>query len=113
MVVPLQGFRLVDLPGQLPAWLALLDGVDIRFGSVDSIAEMAADPQVRHREMIVMIDAPARGKHRTLGIAIKLSETPGTIPKLPARFGEHTDEVLAELGYLSPEIAEFRDSGVV
>jgi len=94
-------------------WLALLDGVDICFGPVNSIAEMAADPQVRHREMIVTIDDPARGTQRTLGIPIKLSETPGRIRTPPAAFGEHTDEVLSEVGYSSAEIGEFRKSGVV
>jgi len=93
--------------------LALLDGVDICFGPVNSIAEMAADPQVRHREMIVTIDDPARGTQRTLGIPIKLSETPGRIRTPPAAFGEHTDEVLSEVGYSSAEIGEFRKSGVV
>jgi len=67
---------------------------------------MLADPQVRHREMIVTIDDPTRGKQRTLGMPITLSDTPGGIRKPPATFGEHTDEVLAEIG-------KFRETGVV
>jgi crotonobetainyl-CoA:carnitine CoA-transferase CaiB-like acyl-CoA transferase len=66
--------------------LGAIRRVDICFGPVDSIAEKAADPQLRHRELIVAIDDPTRGKHWTLGLPIKPSET---------------------------EIARFRKSGVV
>jgi crotonobetainyl-CoA:carnitine CoA-transferase CaiB-like acyl-CoA transferase len=44
---------------------------------------------------------------------IKLSDTPGGIRTPPATFGEHTDEVLAEIGYSGAEIGKFRETGVV
>jgi crotonobetainyl-CoA:carnitine CoA-transferase CaiB-like acyl-CoA transferase len=90
-------------------WLAIFEGVDICFGPVNSLAEMEDNPQVRHREMVVTID----GQQRALGIPIKLSDTPGSIRLPPATFGQHTAEVLAEVGYSAAEIADFQQSGVV
>jgi len=49
---------------------------------------------------------------RQLGVPIKLSETPGTLRSGPPRFGEHTDEVLAGIGYTPAEIAALHDKGV-
>ena len=50
---------------------------------------------------------------KLLGIPLKLSETPGTIRRPPPRLGEHTDEILAELGYSAAKIDELRQEGVV
>ncbi len=94
-------------------WIEDLRGVEICFGPVNGLAEMERDPQVLHREMVVTIDDPRRGPVRSLGIPIKLSATPGTIRSAPAAFGEHTDQVLGELGYSAAEVAALRESGVV
>lgn len=94
-------------------WLQELRGVEICFGPVSSITEVEQDPQVLHREMVVTLDDPRRGPVRTLGIPIKLSATPGSIRTLPAAFGEHTDQVLAEIGLSGAEVADLRNSGVV
>jgi formyl-CoA transferase len=50
---------------------------------------------------------------KTLGLAVKLSETPGAVTRAAPTLGQHTDEVMAELGCSAAEIAELRQAGVV
>ena len=70
------------------------------------------DPQALHRNMV--IDMEYNGtKYKDKGIAIKMSETPGTIRMMPPTQGQHTDEILAELGYDSEQIAQLREKGVI
>lgn len=63
------------------------------------------------RGLVAEVDVDGRPP-RVFGVPIKLSETPGRVERRPPRFGEHTDEVLAELGLSAPEIAELRAKGV-
>jgi len=71
-------------------------------------ALLIADPQVRYRGMIV-----EHGGTLTLGTPVKLSDTPASLRTAPAKFGEHTESVLAGLGYRAEEIARLRRDGVV
>ena len=63
--------------------------------------------------MTVDIEHPALGVLRQAGIPIELAETPGAIRTPPPLLGEHSDAVLAELGYRPEDIDRFRDSGVI
>lgn len=90
-------------------WLAELGDLEICFGPVNDVAQMLADPQLRHRGMIV--DQP--GGPPTLGNPIKLSETPPSLRTPPPQFGEHTEEVLGELGFDAAAIERLRGGGVV
>jgi len=71
------------------------------------------DPQVRHRNMLVEVDHPVAGRVKQVGIAIKLSDTPGSIRSLGPYLGQHTDEILSGLGYSPEQIAQLREKGVV
>src|SRR5207249_4465743 len=93
----------------MAAWVAELADLDICFGPVATLGEALADPQVRHRGMVVELD----GGRRTLGNPIKLSDTPPTIRTPPPALGEHTDAVLASLGYSRGDIEGLRARGVV
>src|SRR5436190_120409 len=93
----------------MAAWVAELADLEICFGPVATLGEALADPQVRHRGMVVELD----GGRRTLGNPIKLSDTPPTIRTPPPELGEHTDAVLAALGYSRADIAGLRARGVV
>src|SRR5262249_61210882 len=75
-------------------WYDLLVKADVCVGKVYDVEEMAHDPQVNHRQMIVDIQHPTHGTVRQFGIAIKMSETPGHIRRAPPVSGEHTDDVL-------------------
>jgi crotonobetainyl-CoA:carnitine CoA-transferase CaiB-like acyl-CoA transferase len=105
-------FRAAFRQKTLAEWVAELGTKDICFGPVNGIADMLADPQVRHRGMVVEYETAA-GRTVMPGPPVKLSETPATIRTPPATFGEHTDLVLAGLGFDPGAIAALRARGVV
>jgi len=83
-------------------------------GPVNSIDEVFADPQILQREMLQHIPHPglAAGEVRLAGFPVKLSATPPSARRHPPRLGEHTDEILRELGYTSSETDELIASRV-
>ena len=94
-------------------WYDMLVKADVCVGKVYDVEEMVTDPQVLHRRMIVDIQHPRHGTVREVGIAIKLSDTPGTIRAAAPTPGEHTDDVLKTLGVPSAEISALRTKGVI
>ena len=89
-------------------WFNQLKALDIEIGPVNTPEEAFSDPQVLHRQMVLEVEHPIKGKTRQLGIPIKLSETPGEV-RHPAPFiGQDTQEVLQELGYTRAQIEELR-----
>ena len=94
-------------------WLKALEAAGVPAGPIYDLGQVYEDPQVRARQMIVETDHPAAGQISNIGIPVKLSETPGTIRQRAATLGEHTDEILAELGHDAATIARLRDARVV
>ncbi|PIW40497.1 MAG: CoA transferase, partial [Chloroflexi bacterium CG15_BIG_FIL_POST_REV_8_21_14_020_46_15] len=94
-------------------WFELLTEKDIPVGKVYTLDEVFSDPQVIHRQMVIEVEHPTLGKVRQLGIVPRLSDTPGKVRSLSPLLGEHTDEVLASLGYRKGEIDKLRKEGVV
>jgi len=94
-------------------WVELLRQADVPVAPVYSLDEVFDDPQMLHRKMVLEFDHPKMGKVRQVGISIKLSDTPGEVRSLAPLAGEHTDEILAALGYSKEKIAELRESGAV
>ena len=79
-------------------WMDVFGREDACVSPVLSLSEMAADPQVVHREMIIEVDDEKLGRSRTIGIPVKFSRTPGRIRRSAPSLGEHTAEVLSMLG---------------
>ena len=73
---------------------------DAMVGPVNTYAEVFRDPQVLHNEMVVAFDSPD-GEVRTSGVPLRFSRTPGAVRRPPPACGEHTVEILAELGITS------------
>jgi formyl-CoA transferase len=92
--------------------MEILNQHDIPCGPILSIKELAYEPSLRASGTVVEVDHPTRGKYLTVGNPIKLSDSPTEVTRSPL-LGEHTDEVLAELGFSAQAIASLRAEGAV
>jgi crotonobetainyl-CoA:carnitine CoA-transferase CaiB-like acyl-CoA transferase len=95
-------------------WMQHLEGLDVCVGPVNDLAEAMSDPQALARGMVVTEAIPGVGEWTSVGNPIRLSRAPGDVTARPAPFmGEHTEEVLVELGLGPDEIATMRSSGAI
>jgi crotonobetainyl-CoA:carnitine CoA-transferase CaiB-like acyl-CoA transferase len=94
-------------------WMEDLKDLDVCIGKVLHLDETFKDPQVVQRRMVTEFVDPKKGKMKLLSSPVKLSETPPDIRRRPAEFGEHTEEVLKELGFKEEEIRRMKREGVV
>ena len=90
----------------------ILNKYDIPCGPILSMKELAEEPSLRETGTIVEVDHPDRGPYLTVGNPIKLSDSP-TIVKRSPLLGEHTEEVLSQLGYSGEQIASLRAERVI
>lgn len=95
------------------AWLACFDAAGVPAGPVLSVAQVMAHPQLAARDMIVAMSHPDAGLVRSVGPPVRLEGTPAAPRRAPPRLGEHTAEVLAEIGYSAAEVTALRQTGVV
>ncbi|HUS82156.1 MAG TPA: CaiB/BaiF CoA-transferase family protein [Dehalococcoidia bacterium] len=94
-------------------WTALFKGIDACVAPVQSLAEAVDDPHNRFREMVVEVEHPTEGKVPQVGIATKLSDTPGRVRSPSPRPGQHTGAVLAEIGLSAAEVAALKKNGTI
>ena len=90
-----------------------LIAADVLTAPVNEIPEAVEDPQIRHNQMIVTTEHPTLGPIRVTGVPIHFHGTPGSVRKPPPLLGQHTEEILTELGYRSGEIAKLVASAAV
>lgn len=96
----------------LEEWVEFFAECDICFSPVREYDELLTDPHIQAREMLVKTEINNQELLLT-GIPVKLSDTPGIIEKRFPAWGEHTDRILAELGYSSAEINALKEQGVI
>jgi formyl-CoA transferase len=90
----------------------ILNAHDIPCGPILSMKEIAEEPSLRKTGTVVEVDHPTRGTYLTVGNPIKMSDSPSDVKRSPL-LGEHTDEILAELGFGANEIAALRTEKVI
>jgi formyl-CoA transferase len=109
---PLVADRLRTEPRQY--WIDRLTAAGVPCGSVRNLQELFDDPQLGAREMIARVEHATIGQLRTLGVPVKLSESPGAVKTAPPTLGQHTDAVLErDLGFSASAIAALREQRVI
>ena len=86
---------------------------NVPVGPINGLDEVFADPVVRHLGLIAEVDHPVAGRVRAPGIPVRMSGTPPSVRARPPLLGEHTDAVLADLGYTAAEVAALRRDGAI
>ncbi|MGE5445637.1 MAG: CaiB/BaiF CoA transferase family protein [Ignavibacteriales bacterium] len=94
-------------------WLERLRKYDVPCAPLYTLEEVFEDPQVQYLDMPVELNHPQMGLVRLSGSAIRLSETPISHRLAPPTLGEHTEEILRELGYDDGMIERWRQRGVI
>lgn len=94
-------------------WIESLNKAGIPCGKINSIDQVFASPQIKHLGMAKDVVSQERGATQLVGQPMTLSRTDSAIKHPPPTMSQHTDEVLAEMGYSSDEIKSFKDNGVV
>ncbi len=113
--------RLMDIFAEVESWtktmtkfeaMDAMNKYDIPCGPILSMKEIAEEPSLRATGTIVEVDHPERGKYLTVGNPIKLSDSPTDVERSPL-LGEHTEQVLEQLGYSADQIAMLRAEHVI
>ena len=94
-------------------WLQRLNEAGVSSGPINTIDQVFADPQVRHLGMVEEIPSPYFDPLRVVGQPFRLSGTESGVRLRPPEHGEHTDEILATLGYSAEAIVGLRERGIV
>jgi crotonobetainyl-CoA:carnitine CoA-transferase CaiB-like acyl-CoA transferase len=111
-LVPLIAERLRERPSA--EWLRAFEAAGVPAGPVHRVGDMLSDPQVAARDMVIEVDHPRAGRTRALGMPIKFSDARGDLTRAAPLLGQHTREVLDQLGYSASEIEALqRDRAVL
>jgi formyl-CoA transferase len=94
-------------------WMKLLKAEDLIYAPVMTYSEIAEDPQARLNDYVITVEHPTRGPLDVTGLPINFSETPVRPGNVAPELGQHTEEVLLDLGYSWETIASLRDRNVI
>ncbi len=94
-------------------WMKILDEHGCIFTPIQSIPEVVEDPQLLANNYVIDINHPTYGQTKTMGFPWDLSDTPASWRRRAPKLGEHTEEVLLEIGYSQEELAKLREEGAI
>lgn len=109
----IEDMRKIFLSKSMDDWQAELADLEVCFSVVKNLDEILVDPHFQAREMVHSYSGSDGKARQGFGIPVKLSETPGSVRSVPARFGENTGSILQQLGYTTQQIEDFYAEGVV
>jgi crotonobetainyl-CoA:carnitine CoA-transferase CaiB-like acyl-CoA transferase len=96
----------------MAAWIDDLNTVGVPCGPIYNLAQAFDDPQIKHQEMVLGIEQPS-GRVKTLGFPLKLSMTPAALHRPSPQLGQHTEEILTNLGFSPADVEAFKAQGVI
>ncbi len=94
-------------------WTRILGEAEVPCGAIRSVPEALASPEVRDRGVIVEVPGADGSPLPLIGPPVRLSASPPRVRRRPPALGEHTEEVLADLGFGADEIGSLEESGVI
>ncbi|KAK7567953.1 CoA-transferase family III domain-containing protein [Phyllosticta citricarpa] len=99
----------------LDEWMVVFDGSGLAHGPVNTIENAFAHPQIQARDMVESIPCEnvEAGELKVIGVPVKFGETAGSIRSRAPFLGEHSDEILAEIGYTKADMEQLRDREIV
>jgi formyl-CoA transferase/CoA:oxalate CoA-transferase len=94
-------------------WVARLDAAGVPVGPIQTVDQALADPQVVARGLVTEVEHPEAGRLKTIACPVRLTRTPASVRSAPPLLGQHSDEVLGQLGYSAARIRELHEAGAV
>ncbi len=94
-------------------WIDKMEEYDVPGGAINKFSDVFGDPQTKHRNMVVEVDHPTADKVKLVGSPIKMSKTPVKFDRHPPLLGEHTEEIMKEMGYSKEDIKKFKEEGKI
>ena len=94
-------------------WVEKLNAAGVPCGPIYSVDQVFADPQVQHLHAAVEVEHPKLGRFKVVNQAVKLSRTPSSMAAATPETGQHTDEILREIGYSESDIRGLRERRVI
>jgi formyl-CoA transferase len=94
-------------------WMEILRRADVPVGKINSVSEALGDPHLAARNFIVQLAHPTLGAVQSLATPIHMSQTPLCYEQHPPMLGEHSTDILRELGYSAEQAETLRANGVI
>ena len=93
-------------------WIETLNNAGVACGRINNLKEVFEEPQVKHLGILRKVTSKHLGEQVLMGQPVTLERTPSTIARAAPKRGEHTEEILAEIGYDRDELQRLKAAGV-
>jgi formyl-CoA transferase len=93
-------------------WIELFNELGVACGRINDMRQVFDEPQIQHLDMVKTVTSARLGTQKLVGQPVSLARTPSTIARAAPRRGEHTEEVLSEIGFKAEDIARLKSGGV-